>query len=49
MVDGKEKVKRKQPSVDTIRELFVKSGNECAFPGCTNRIINQAGEFTGVT
>ncbi len=45
MADANEKVKRKQPDLETIKQLFVKSGNECAFPGCTQRIINQAGDF----
>jgi hypothetical protein len=39
------KAKRLEPTKETVRELFVKSGNECAFPGCTHRIINQEGVF----
>ena len=40
-----EEVKRLEPTKDTIRELFVKSGNECAFPECGHRIIDENGVF----
>jgi len=28
-----------------VRELFGKSGNECAYPGCQKRILNTEGKF----
>lgn len=40
-----ENPKRLAPTPDTIRELYLKSGNECAFPGCDHRIVNQEGVF----
>ena len=40
-----EEVKRLEPTKDTIRELFVKSGNECAFPDCGHRVIDENGVF----
>jgi hypothetical protein len=43
----KEKVKRLQPKMDVLRELYLKSGNECAFPDCERKIISAAGEFIG--
>ena len=39
-----EEVKRLEPKLDVVKELFVKSGNECAFPGCTHRIIDSDGD-----
>lgn len=40
-------IKRLTPTSDTVRELYLKSGNECAFPGCTHRMINEEGVFIG--
>jgi hypothetical protein len=40
-----EEVKRLEPVKDTLRELFLKSGNECAFPGCDHKIISSDGVF----
>lgn len=40
-----ETVKRLEPTKDTLRELFLKSGNECAYPGCTHKIISSSGVF----
>lgn len=37
--------KRLTPTQDVVRELYLKSGNECAFPGCSNRIIDKDGIF----
>ena len=31
-----EKVKKLKPTVEVLRELYLKSGNQCAFPGCYN-------------
>lgn len=42
-----EKVKRLVPTSDTLRELYLKSGNVCAFPGCSNIMVNLDGDFIG--
>ncbi|MCA9123962.1 MAG: hypothetical protein H6822_20400 [Planctomycetaceae bacterium] len=42
-----EEVKRLEPKLEVVKELFVKSGNECAFPGCTHRIIDSDGVVIG--
>lgn len=39
--------KRKAPDKDTLRELYLKSGNQCAFPNCTRVILNSDGVFVG--
>lgn len=39
--------RRLTPTAETVRELYLKSGNECAYPNCTNRIINREGIFIG--
>lgn len=39
--------KRLQPTPDTLRELFLKSGNMCAFPNCSALMMNAAGAFIG--
>lgn len=31
--------------VETIRSLFAKSGNQCAFPGCTSTLIDEDNDF----
>jgi hypothetical protein len=31
--------------VDTLRALFTRSGNQCAFPGCTQPIVNSKNKF----
>lgn len=40
-----EDVKRLEPTKEILRELFLKSGNECAYPGCTHKIISSSGVF----
>lgn len=40
-------VKRLPPTPDTLRELYLKSGNKCAFPGCQERMIDEDGVFIG--
>lgn len=36
------------PKIKTIKRLFAKSGNQCAFPSCPNRIIdNNTGKVLG--
>ncbi len=41
------KAKRKAPDKDTLRELYLKSGNQCAFPDCTRVMLNKDGVFIG--
>jgi hypothetical protein len=41
------KAKRKAPDKDTLRELYLKSGNQCAFPDCTRMILNGDGVCFG--
>lgn len=43
----KEEVKRLQPTGEVLRELFLKSGNLCAFPGCSRPIMDKDGCFVG--
>ncbi len=38
---------RLSPKADTIRALFARSGNQCAFPGCTNALVNDKNQFIG--
>ena len=42
-----EKAKRLKPTADVLRELYMKSGNQCAFPGCHNAMIDDNGNFIG--
>lgn len=42
-----EPVKRLTPEKETLRELYLKSGNLCMFPECTERMINANGVFIG--
>ncbi|MGQ7230532.1 hypothetical protein [Bacillus cereus group sp. Bce029] len=42
-----EKVKRLAIQKDTLRELYLKSGNRCAFPGCERTILNDKGNVVG--
>lgn len=42
-----EKVKRLQPTTETLRELYLKSGNRCAFPDCNEVMIDENGTFVG--
>lgn len=42
-----EKVKRLHPKSEVLRELYMKSGNQCAFPGCHNCLIDEKGNFIG--
>lgn len=34
-------------TADTLRRLFAYSGNVCAMPDCTHRLINEKGKFIG--
>ena len=42
-----EKVKRLTPKGPVLRELYLKSGNVCAFPGCDARMMKADGDFIG--
>jgi len=42
-----QKAKRLAPKGDTLRELFLKSGNLCAFPGCGALMMDSEGTFVG--
>lgn len=42
-----EKAKRLAPKGETLRELFLKSGNLCAFPGCGQLMMDAEGTFIG--
>ena len=36
---------RKQPKTDVLRELYLKSGNLCAFPDCRHTIVDADGVY----
>jgi hypothetical protein len=38
---------RLQPKGDVLRELFLKSGNLCAYPGCGHLMMNEQAIFIG--
>jgi hypothetical protein len=40
-------VRRLPPTFSTLRDLFVRSGNECAFPGCDRVLVNHKGQWVG--
>ncbi|MCP3018634.1 hypothetical protein [Cupriavidus basilensis] len=40
-------VKRLTPKPDTLRELYLLSGNNCAIPDCDNVIIDHGGVVVG--
>ena len=40
-----EIVERLPPTPNTLRELYLKSGNRCAFPGCNEALFNATGNF----
>lgn len=42
-----EKAKRLKPTVEVLRELYLKSGNQCAFPGCYYAMVDDNGNFIG--
>lgn len=37
--------KRKRPKTEITRELFLYSGNQCAFPGCMKPLLNNQGSY----
>jgi hypothetical protein len=36
---------RLTPKIDVFKALFARSGNQCAFPGCTQPLINEKNKF----
>lgn len=38
-------MRRRSPRADVLRALFARSGNRCAFPGCTSPLINERNQF----
>lgn len=38
---------RLSPSRETLNTLFAKSGNRCAFPGCTHELVSERNVFVG--
>lgn len=38
---------RKAPKTEVLRALFAKSGNQCAFPGCNDVLVNEKNLFVG--
>lgn len=38
---------RLPPTTKTVRALFARSGNQCAFPGCTHCLVNEKNQFVG--
>ena len=43
----REDVKRLKPTPDTLRELYFKSGNQCAFKDCKKLIMDSDGDYIG--
>lgn len=40
----KKKTERKKPTEKVIKQLYAKSGNQCAFPGCKEQLFNEKGD-----
>ncbi|HDR4448814.1 TPA: HNH endonuclease [Bacillus cereus] len=40
-----EEVKRLKIADTVLRELYIFSGNQCAFPGCSHNIVNEDGTY----
>lgn len=38
---------RKTPKLEVLRALFARSGNQCAFDGCSHPLINTKNQFIG--
>ncbi len=38
----------KEPSLSTIKRLFARSNNHCAYPGCSFPIVEESGTVTGI-
>jgi hypothetical protein len=39
--------RRLKPRPETLRELFLRSGNICAFAGCVALMMDEKGNFIG--
>src|SRR2546423_768764 len=44
---GKSETKRLTPKGGVLREVYLKSGNLCAFPGCDALMMSANGDFIG--
>ena len=42
-----ETPKRLTPTNEVVRELYLKSGNQCAYPGCDHLMMDKNGVFIG--
>lgn len=42
-----EEAKRLAPKSETLRELFLRSGNLCAYPGCNKLMLSKSAKFVG--
>ena len=42
---AKEERKRLAPTGETLRELYLKSGNRCAYPNCNKSVFNDKGLY----
>lgn len=42
-----DEIKRLQPTLTVIRELYLRSGNMCAMPNCHNPLVDNVGNFIG--
>ena len=40
----KEETERKKPTEKVVKQLYAKSGNQCAFPGCKEQLFNEKGD-----
>ncbi|PEQ27967.1 hypothetical protein [Bacillus cereus] len=40
-----EEVQRLKILDPVLRELYIFSGNQCAFPGCSHKIVNEDGTY----
>ncbi len=38
---------RLTPKTETLKALFARSGNQCAFPGCTQPLVDEKHKFVG--
>ena len=45
--DDSSNGKRLAPTKEVLRQLFLKSGNLCAFPACNSPIMDQEGRYVG--
>jgi hypothetical protein len=43
--ESRTRMSRLGPKSDVVRALFARSGNRCAFPGCTSSLVNKQNQF----